>query len=316
MFYDLLIATLSGLIGWRVDMTDRRGYACPFLGAGCNRRCRTFEELKAHTKEHPKNIRIYQKILGIFCGPVIWHYVTNRSWPVIGSVFNDRVPGALQRIRRIDIEEAEKYWKKGTEEMDDITRINEEEEQEEARSEVRQKRSTLSILRLPLQTSPEESHQVLSKEGDRLLIEEMHPEERRRVIVSEDLQIRMNQLREVLTMEDINEMTENLEGLLRNFADTPQILRLEGDLSSNDPVLLLMTQGRCERICMTELFCPFPQCHEPIRSNGALLTHLNKKHDLTNKCCRDLMHHFLHRLCPTEVYVMLRKPDGVTVDRR
>jgi hypothetical protein len=35
----------------------------------------------------------------------------------------------------MNTEETESYWKEGTEEMEDIIRINEEEEQEEARSE-------------------------------------------------------------------------------------------------------------------------------------------------------------------------------------
>jgi hypothetical protein len=135
-------------------------------------------------------------------------------------------------------------------------------------------------------------------------------------MVSEDLQIRMNQFQEALIMEDINDATENLEKFLQDFADTPQIPRFEGDLSLDDPVLLLIAQARCERICRTELFCPFPECHEPIRSNGALSTHLNRKHDLPNQYCRDPMHHFLHRMCPTEIYVMLRTPGGETVDRR
>jgi hypothetical protein len=79
LFHDPLIATLWSLIGWKVDMTDQSGYACPFLGAGCQHKCRTFEELQEHIKEHPKNIRIYQKIFDIFWGQVIWHYVTHHS---------------------------------------------------------------------------------------------------------------------------------------------------------------------------------------------------------------------------------------------
>jgi hypothetical protein len=47
-------------------MIDQSGYACPFLGTGCQHKSRTFEELQEHVREHPKDIRTYQKILGIF----------------------------------------------------------------------------------------------------------------------------------------------------------------------------------------------------------------------------------------------------------
>jgi hypothetical protein len=33
LFHDPLIAILSGLIGWKIDMTNQSGYACPFIGA-------------------------------------------------------------------------------------------------------------------------------------------------------------------------------------------------------------------------------------------------------------------------------------------
>jgi hypothetical protein len=316
LFHDPLIATLSGLIGWRVNMTDGSGYACPFLGAGCNCTCGTFEELKVHVKDHPKNVRIYQKMLGIFWGPILWSYFTNHSWPVIGSLLNKRLPRAISRVSPMDEESAESYWKRGTEEMEDVIRVNEEEEQEETGSGTRQERLMSPLLLLPSQSSREGSPQVRPREEDQLLFGEMPPEIRRRVVVSQGLQIRMDQLRDVLTMVDVKDAAQNLERLLQSFAGNPDVPRLEGDLGPNDPVLLLMAQAKCERICRTELFCPFPNCHKAIRSNANLLTHLNRKHDLTNQCCKDLMHHFLFRLCPTEIYVTLRTPDGAAVDRR
>jgi hypothetical protein len=116
-------------------------------------------------------------------------------------------------------------------------------------------------------------------------------------------------------MQNINEAKRDLERLLQEFARTPTMPRLEGDLSPNEPVLLLIDQGRCERICRAGLFCPFSGCDAPIKSNGTLLTHLNRMHSVTNQCCRDLMHHFLHRLCPIEVHLMLSTNGSQAVDR-
>jgi hypothetical protein len=55
----------------------------------------------------------------------------------------------------MNTEEPMSYWKRGTEEMEDIIRINEEEEQKEARSEARRERSMSPILLLPSQSSRE-----------------------------------------------------------------------------------------------------------------------------------------------------------------
>jgi hypothetical protein len=133
-----------------MNMTNGSGYACPFLDAGCGRRCKTFDELKVHVGDHPRSVKIYQEILGMFWGPILWHYFTARSWPVLGKIFSNRVPGVLQRIQRMNTEEAISYWKEGTEEMGDIIRINEEEEEEEeeARSEARREGSMPPILLL------------------------------------------------------------------------------------------------------------------------------------------------------------------------
>jgi hypothetical protein len=68
VFDDPLIAILSGLIRWRMDMADGNGYgyACPFLGTGYKCRSISFKKHKDHFKQHPKNVKIYPKVLGIF----------------------------------------------------------------------------------------------------------------------------------------------------------------------------------------------------------------------------------------------------------
>jgi hypothetical protein len=60
LFHDPLIATLAGLMGCRLDMTDGAGFVCPFHGQGCTFRAETLTYLKAHLDgEHdPRRRRI------------------------------------------------------------------------------------------------------------------------------------------------------------------------------------------------------------------------------------------------------------------
>jgi hypothetical protein len=96
----------------------------------------------------------------------------------------------------MDAEDGDRYWKKGTEEIEDVVEINEEEE-EETRSEEGRRRGTPLILWLPLQLSPEDNPKVLSEGQHQLPFEQMPSEERTRVMVSEQFQARMDRLRDV-----------------------------------------------------------------------------------------------------------------------
>jgi hypothetical protein len=55
-FYDLLIATLAGLIDRRMEMSDRENYAYPFVANACNFRAGSVTKLKEHSLEHRKVI--------------------------------------------------------------------------------------------------------------------------------------------------------------------------------------------------------------------------------------------------------------------
>jgi hypothetical protein len=45
------------------------------------------------------------------------------------------------------------------------------------------------------------------------------------------------------------------------------------------------------------------------------LTHLDKKHELTDVFCRDFMRAFVHGLYPGRINVVLETGDGITVNR-
>jgi hypothetical protein len=48
---------------------------------------------------------------------------------------------------------------------------------------------------------------------------------------------------------------------------------------------------------------------------SGLLRHLDKKHELTDVCCKDLMRHFIHGLYPGRINVVFKTGDRVTVSR-
>jgi hypothetical protein len=71
----------------------------------------------------------------------------------------------------------------------------------------------------------------------------------------------------------------------------------------------------CHRICRKDLFCPDPKGKAEIKDVSALLTHLNKKHELSNVYCKNLRRHFIHGIYPGRIHIVLKKRDGVTINR-
>jgi hypothetical protein len=60
---------------------------------------------------------------------------------------------------------------------------------------------------------------------------------------------------------------------------------------------------------------PDPRCKPEIKNISGLLPHLDKKHELTDVCCKDLMPHFIHGLCPGRTDIILKTGDGETANR-
>jgi hypothetical protein len=125
----------------------------------------------------------------------------------------------------------------------------------------------------------------------------------------------MNRLSEALRLQDPRDGEQSLEILMQKLANEKERLEIGRAFRLDTPILLLIASGSCRRICRKNLFCPFPSCRDEIKSNAGLLTHLNKKHDLSRTCCKDLMRKFLHGLAPREVHIKLRAGDGQVVDK-
>jgi hypothetical protein len=88
-----------------------------------------------------------------------------------------------------------------------------------------------------------------------------------------------------------------------------------GDLGQDVPILFLIVQGLCDRICRKDLFCPSPKCTAEIKSVSGLSAHLDRKHELSDVCCKDLMRCFIHGLDPGRINVILKTREGLTVNR-
>jgi hypothetical protein len=121
--------------------------------------------------------------------------------------------------------------------------------------------------------------------------EEFRQEERRVPVVSDIIQDRMHRLQGVLLQITMEETKEGLEALMRDFAQGVVHQGLD-DLKPEDPVLFLIGQRLCHRVCRSDLFCSDPSFQKKIKNNSDLLMHFNKKHDMTGTCCKDLKRHF------------------------
>jgi hypothetical protein len=88
--------------------------------------------------------------------------------------------------------------------------------------------------------------------------------------MSEDRQIRTNQVQEALSTQEIEDVKRNLEELRHHFTRTTKFFTFEGNLVPNDRVLLLIVQRRCERICKDELY-PSPKDFDRIIDHLVLI---------------------------------------------
>jgi hypothetical protein len=107
--------------------------------------------------------------------------------------------------------------------------------------------------------------------------------------VSDEEHDRVNHLGEVLLSEELKKAKISLEIVMQDFAGSEQQPRNSKNLSPDAPILLLIVRGFCHRICKKDLFCPYSKCKARIKNVSALLTHLDKKHELANGYCKDFM---------------------------
>jgi hypothetical protein len=129
-FYDPLIAPLAGLTGSWIDMSDVKEFVCPLYVNRCSYRTKNVTKLKIHLSRHLKAVRLFQKVLSVFSGAIVKHYIESKEWPSVEAMPNKRSPHALPGIYLIYFEEVVRYRSYGIEEGDDDeaeeTAINEQ----------------------------------------------------------------------------------------------------------------------------------------------------------------------------------------------
>jgi hypothetical protein len=89
--------------------------------------------------------------------------------------------------------------------------------------------------------------------------------------------------------EELEETKISFEALLHEFAGNIQQSQSSGDFGPDVPILPLIVRGLCHRICRMDLFCPYPRCKAEMKNVSALLMHLDKRHELADVCCKDLI---------------------------
>jgi hypothetical protein len=145
--------------------------------------------------------------------------------------------------------------------------------------------------------------------------EQFPEEERREPIVSVVIQDGMRQLQDVLLQSVLEEVKEDLDALMREFEHEEAHQGLD-HLGSDDPVLPLIAQWLCYRICRSNLFSADPNCKKEIKNNSSVVTDMRKKHDLTGTCCKDRMRYILEAMYPERIQIKLTTGDGEEAGRQ
>jgi hypothetical protein len=76
---------------------------------------------------------------------------------------------------------------------------------------------------------------------------------------------------------------------LQELSGNEQRPQNSGDLVPDASILLLIARGLCHRICRKDLFCPDPKCKAEVNSISGLLKHPDKKHELNDVHCKELV---------------------------
>jgi hypothetical protein len=144
--------------------------------------------------------------------------------------------------------------------------------------------------------------------------DEVHQEEGAREMANNfkgdmggEIDERMRRLSEALLNQDLETTKWRLDvalGNMQGVEEEEQVI----DLAS--PILKLLTQGRSNRICRAELFCPHQGCEAEIKTVSHLMTHLRTKHNTPREACADLIGFFVRTIMPQRISDELLKETG------
>jgi hypothetical protein len=70
----------------------------------------------------------------------------------------------------------------------------------------------------------------------------------------------------------------------------------------NTPIVVLLSQYRCFRICRKEIFCPAESCRKTFTDMGKLVLHLRKQHAASTEATSDMIRYFIAKMLPQKIH--------------
>jgi hypothetical protein len=153
--------------------------------------------------------------------------------------------------------------------------------------------------------------------------EPLHPERRKQIEWQKieqkwpEVAERAEELREILSCDRLEEVQERLEEFLERVRSCPIPRERRKDQTLDDPLLVVIVQNNCHRICRTVPFCPFPECTAKVKTVPGLMTHVKNKHDLRGEIVRspDMVRFYIASMYPYVLETRLETMEGRRVER-
>jgi hypothetical protein len=104
--------------------------------------------------------------------------------------------------------------------------------------------------------------------------------------------------------EEAHKFQEELETLLKEFEEDEIGVNEQSEyLSLERPILQLLAQSRCFRICRRDLFCPDESCIQTkkFKSLGQLTNHMQSEHGATKEETADMFRYLIQGMLPMEI---------------
>jgi hypothetical protein len=128
---------------------------------------------------------------------------------------------------------------------------------------------------------------------------------------------RARELTDILLEGDLQVARERLEDMLSKMKDDPIPAERKKPQTLEDPVMIVLAQNDCHRICRSEIFCPYSECNKEFRSQTALMQHIRNQHSLNGETvrCPDSIRYYIARMFTDQVVTSICTEEGVRIER-
>jgi hypothetical protein len=111
---------------------------------------------------------------------------------------------------------------------------------------------------------------------------------------------------------DSDEIKEKLEELLHATQEAEVAPNDTIPINLDTPMVVLLAQYRCFRICRKEVFCPAERCEKAFGDIGKLATHLRKAHSATAQATSDMVRYFIQNMLAERIHgKLITRQDAV-----